>query len=194
MTPSRTTQPVPTPTAPVEDSVAKIDNEIAVGEDLQFQRRWWRFEAWVWRLFALIVVLDLLGAFGRGPLSHAHLTSSRGDLSLNYERVERFNTPSILTIHFAPSAVADGHIRLWVSDSIVKRLGNQRIIPQPESSTIVDDGILYSFAAASAAPGSVAFALQPADVGSSPFALRLVSHGSLSQPQDVLQAKVFVMP
>ena len=55
-------------TKPVEDSVAKVNDEIAVGEDLEFQRKWWRFENIAWIFFALIIVLDVAGLFGRGRL------------------------------------------------------------------------------------------------------------------------------
>ena len=55
----------PDSTQPVTDSVPKINDELAVGEDLAFQRRWWRFENAVWIFFALLVILDLIGAFGR---------------------------------------------------------------------------------------------------------------------------------
>lgn len=41
---------------PIEDSVSKVDDAIAVGEDLNFQRRWWRFERAIWVAFALILV------------------------------------------------------------------------------------------------------------------------------------------
>ena len=82
-----------TRTAPVGDSVAKVDNELAVGEDLRFQSKWWKFEKWVWRFFALVVLADLLGAFGRGPLANAHFTSPDGALAIRYERIERFLHP-----------------------------------------------------------------------------------------------------
>src|ERR1700679_3032394 len=52
---------------PIDDSVAKVDGEVAVGEDLEFQRKWWKFERAVWLVFTLILVLTLAGAFGRGP-------------------------------------------------------------------------------------------------------------------------------
>jgi hypothetical protein len=126
-----------TPTKKIEDSIAKIDEELAVGEDLSFQRKWWSFEKWIWRLFALIVLADLLGAFGRGPLANASKSTSDRALVVHYERIERFSTPSILKINVGPSAVDHGEIRLWVSTSVISRLGNQRIIPEPSSSQIV---------------------------------------------------------
>ncbi len=182
-----------TPTKPVEDSVAKVDGELAVGEDLEFQRKWWVVERWTWRFFALIVVLDLLGAFGRGPLANAHARTTDGALTLDYERVERFNTPSILTIHLGANTVDNGQVRLWVDDSVVKRLGNQRISPQPLSSATTDSGVLYAFAAGTH-PNSVQFALQPAYAGVSHFTIRLVTHSSIQQPEDALTEGVFVMP
>ena len=185
--------PVETPTKPVEDSVAKVANEVAVGEDLEFQRRWWKFERATWIFFGVIVSLDLAGVFGRGPAAKAHKGTPDGAMSMNYERVERFSTPSILTIHFGPNAVHDGAIKLWVSDSVVKTLGNQRIIPQPATSQTGEGGILYSFPA-TATPNSVEFALQPADPGFSHFTVRLVPDGNVARPMDTLTAGVFVMP
>jgi hypothetical protein len=182
-----------TQTAPVEDSVAKFGNEVAVGEDIEFQRRWWRFEKGVWVIFVLIVLLDLAGAFGRGPLAKAHANSRGGTMVIDYERIERFSTPSILTIHFGPSAVENGKIQLWVSDSVVKELGNQRVVPEPAASVIGNGGILYTFDATSL-PDSVEFALQPSHPGVAHFELRVPGATLDAPPRDQFQAKVVVMP
>ena len=150
----------PPPTQPVEDSVPKINDEVAVGEDLRFQRRWWKFENTIWTIFAIIVVLDLCGAFGRGPFANAHLRTPDGSLDIGYERIERFSTPSILTVNFGQNAIRDGKVQLWVSNSLVKGLGNQRIVPQPANSVIGQDGILYTFPI-TRTPASIEFALSP---------------------------------
>jgi hypothetical protein len=182
-----------TQTAPVEDSVAKVGNELAVGEDMRFQRRWWRFEKAVWVVFVLIVLLDLAGAFGRGPLAKAHASTRGGTMVVDYERIERFSTPSILTIHFGNSAPVDGKIQLWVSDSVVKELGNQRVIPEPLTSVIGNGGILYTFASTSM-PDSVQFALQPSHPGIAHFQLRVPGVTLDAPPRDEFDAKVVVMP
>ena len=83
---------------PVKDSVAKVNDEIEVGENLDFQRKWWRFENVVWVLFTLIIVLDLAGLFGRGPIAKAERRSADGTIDVKYERIERTDSPSILTI------------------------------------------------------------------------------------------------
>ena len=182
-----------TPTAAVEDSVAKVGNDLAVGEDLEFQRRWWRFEKAVWIVFGVVVLLDLAGVFGRGPVANAHKQTADGAMQLRYERIERFSTPSILSIHFGGNAVRDGVIKLWVSDSIVKTLGNQRIVPSPVTSMTIDDGLLYTFPSG-IHPDSVQFALQPARSGVSHFTIRLVPDSDPQHPMDAITASVFVMP
>jgi hypothetical protein len=149
---------------PVSDTVARINNEIAVGEDLGFQRTWWRFERAVWLFFVLLIGLDLLGVFGRGPLAHAQLTASDGSIDVHYERVERTGTPSMLTVTLGESAVTDGSARLFVSDSVVSGLGAQRIVPQPASTVVSRDGLTYTFPMTST-PGVIRFELQPSSAG-----------------------------
>ncbi len=82
--------------SPVTDTVPKVNNEIAIGEDPEFQRKWWKFERAVWVIFSILVLLDLCGAFGRGPLAKAHKASPDGAMDVTYERIERTGTPFCL--------------------------------------------------------------------------------------------------
>ena len=122
-------------TKPVQDSVAKVNDEVAVGEDLDFQRKWWRFENAAWVFFTLIIILDLCGLFGRGPIAKAERHTADGTVDVKYERIERTDSPSILSISFGQSAIQDGKIRLYVSNSLVKPLGTQRVIPAPKETS-----------------------------------------------------------
>jgi hypothetical protein len=173
------------PTTPVSDSVSKVNDEIAVGEDLNFQRSWWRFERGVWLVFVAILILDLLGAFGRGYLANSRMQAADGTLAICYEHIERYSTPSIMQIHFGPTAIHDGKIQLYVSQSVLDDLGNRRIIPQPASSMVQQSGVLYTFPASSA--GSAAFALQPTRPG--------IFHVTLQVPGgEALRTRIFVFP
>jgi hypothetical protein len=176
----------PPKTKPVEDTVAMVNNELAVGADLKFQRRWWRFERVIWVLFTLLVILDLAGAFGRGYLANGHARTSDGSLDVHYERIQRFSTPSILRVEFGPGAIDKDKVRLWVSDSLVKALGTQRVIPQPSDSVLGNGGILYTFPA-TRTPLSVEFALEPASLGATNLVLKVPG-------RDELKTKIFVMP
>jgi hypothetical protein len=173
-------------TKPVGDTVPKVDNDIAVGSDLQFQRGWWRFERIAWIGLSLILAADLAGILGRGPLAKARVQSPDGGMTIQYERIERFSTPSILTIQVAQSAIHNDKFQLWISEDLVKALGNQRVIPQPTESVLQSGGILYTFSATEV-PASVEFQLQPASAGVDHLRFRVPGGGEVSPT-------VYVMP
>jgi hypothetical protein len=157
--------------SPVEDTVPKT-GDVAVGEDLEFQRAWWRFERGIWIFFLLLLIADLLGLFGRGWLAKAKAVDQSQTLSLDYERIERANTPSIMTLHFGRAAIQNGKVKVFVSEEIIKPLGAQRISPQPESSTIGDGGITYTFAATQP-PATAEIALSPSFPGAHHFRIQV---------------------
>jgi hypothetical protein len=170
----------------VEDSIPKVDRDVAVGENIEFQRKWWRFERVIWIFFLCVLVCDLLGLFGRGWLAKSKRSSSDLALTVDYERVERAGTPSIMTLHFSPAAVRDGSIRLFLSESVIKGLGAQRISPQPIISTLSEGGTKYTLSAGSA-PAVAEIHLQPSFPGR--YEIRIQMPGS-----DPVEATVFVMP
>jgi hypothetical protein len=168
----------------VKDSVARINDEVAVGEDLQFQERWWRFERVVWIFFALILLCTFLGLFGRGPLASAKLSNDK--MEVRFDRIGRTGTPSLMEVTFTPAAIHDGKVRLYVSETVVRELGAQRIIPSPAETTIGNGGLTYTFPA-SGTPAFVKFGLQPDGPGI--YRMKIGIAGE--QP---LESRVIVMP
>ena len=170
----------------VGDDVPKVDGAVAVGEDLQFQQRWWKFERIVWGIFVLILLGDISGILGRGPLAKAERASGGGALTVKYERVQRENTSSMLTVTPGPGAVRGGKFDLFVSDTLVRQLGMQRVIPQPETSAIGNGGVTYRFAATTL-PMTVGMELKPTAIGGQHFAMAVPGGQRV-------QAEVFVLP
>jgi hypothetical protein len=173
-------------THPVEDTVPKVNNELAVGSNLEFQHRWARAERVVWVVLLVFLLLAFLGVFGRGPLAHATYRSRASGMRIKYERYQRFGTPSVMTVDLDPSAIREGTFQLWVSDALVKPLGTQRVVPQPLKSEIGSGGILYTFAAKSI-PASVEFQTQPSTLGSSELTLGVPGHQQV-------RFRIFVFP
>jgi hypothetical protein len=171
--------------SPIQDSVPKV-GDVAVGEDLEFQRRWWKFERAVWLFFLLILIADVLGLFGRGWLAKAQRTDAAQTVTLDYERIQRASTPSIMTFHFTPAAIQNGQIQLYVSEDVIKPLGAQRISPEPKASAMGDDGITYTFPATET-PAIAEIQLQPSFPGSHHFRVQVLG----GQPID---ANVIVVP
>lgn len=173
-------------TAPIEDSVPKVNEEVAVGEDLEFQRKWWRFETGVWIAFALLIALAIAGVFGRGPVAKSKIRASDGSLAVTYDHIQRTGTPSSMTVQFNSAAVQDGKARIFVSESLIRQLGAQRIAPQPETSVVGKDGLMYTFPA-NDHEGRVVISLEPSGPGIFPFSVNTPGGASV-------QSKVIVMP
>ena len=173
-------------THPVTDSVPKVDNAVAVGEDLKFQQRWWRFEHLAWGFFALVLIADAVGCFGRGPVAKVERRTPDQSLRVRYERIERASTPSLMTIHFGPSAVRNGEVRLFVSDTILQELGAQRVIPQPAASIVGEGGVTYSFPV-SAGMQTMQIALSPSFPGVHRFVMRVPG-------ADAITGRIAVVP
>ena len=178
--------PVQTETKPISDSVPKVNDEIAVGSDLAFQRRWWSFERGVWIFLTILLVMAVLGCFGRGPVAQAHQRAKDGSLDLRYERIERFGTPSEVTVGLSPGAAHAGRIKLWVSDELVKPLGNRLVIPEPLSSELSGAGIQYTFPAV-APPYSVEFSLEPEAIGVHDVTFR-------AEGAEPVRLRIYVLP
>lgn len=173
-------------TTPVADTVPKVDGDVAVGEDIAFQRRWWKFERVIWAFFVLLIVADLAGAFGQGWLAKAKAGVPDGSLTIDYERIARASTPSTMFLHFGRGAIRDGQVRVFLSNSVVKSLGATRIAPQPATSAIGEGGITYTFPA-TVSPALVEIQLQPARPGR--FEFRVAMPG-----QPAIDRHVLVLP
>ena len=98
------------------------------------------------------------------PIAKAERHTADGTVDVKYERIERTDSPSILSISFGQSAIQEGKIRLYVSNSLVKPLGTQRVIPAPQETIVGDGGLTYTFPATKP-PASVDLALQPSGPG-----------------------------
>lgn len=136
--------------------------------------------------FLILIIADLLGLFGRGWLASAHAVAQDKSLDISYERIERYNTPSILRIQLPASIIHDGKAQLWASEDLVKSLGNQRVVPQPATSVLGQSGILYTFPV-SGPPMTVEFALQPTSIGANSIVFQ-------SPGCEKLELKIWVMP
>lgn len=178
--------PVTPQTRPVEDSVPKVNEELAVGSDLEFQHRWQSMERIVWIVLIVFLLLSLAGFFGRGPVAKATAVAADKSMVVKYEWVERYSTPSVLTVLVDGSAVHNEAVQLWASETLVKPLGNQRVVPQPAKSQIGNGGVLYTFPASSG-PGSIEFQTQPSKLGHTSLKLQVVGHS-------MVELNIYVVP
>lgn len=146
------------------DNFPRVDGSVSISEDMNFQRRWWRFQRIAWFVLSAVLVADALGLFGQGWLARTQRSAPDGTLRLRYDRIERAGAPSEITIEFGKAAIQNHQVHLFASQNIVKELGAQRIIPEPGTSQVGSAGITYVFPATSF-PATVSIELQPMKPG-----------------------------
>ncbi|WP_426957876.1 hypothetical protein [Muricoccus radiodurans] len=84
----------------------------AVGEDVPFQRRNWRFQRIGWGVMAGIVLLGLIGGLGNGPVASATARPESGGFTLDWERVQRAGNEARLVVTLDASAGPELAVRV----------------------------------------------------------------------------------
>src|SRR5688572_26815794 len=95
-------------------------------EDIRFQSLEWWCERAGWLLIAVLLILALAGAFGRGSLSHR--TADAGPGEVRYERFLRRDSPADLEVTLPTSR---DEPRLWIDRAYLKAVGIDSIVPRP---------------------------------------------------------------
>ena len=121
--------------------MATSKRSLQLREDIGFERKQWRVQHASWFVVAALVVLALLGAFGRGPLSHA--TASAGELRVDYERFAHAKTPMSLRVQvMKPPA---GTLRLAFDRQYLDTISLERLRPAPLRTLAAGDALVYEF-------------------------------------------------
>ena len=114
--------------------------DLEISQDLGYERTSLRLRHLFAVLWALILVAALLGFFGTGPLSDAR--TSDGPLQAEYERFTRFGTTTELSIEPGGGA---GKTNIALARAYLHDMVINDIQPQPHSSTVLRDRIVYTF-------------------------------------------------
>lgn len=137
-----------------------------IAEDLDFQRGDWRAQRAGWICITLVLLAALAGFLGGGPLSRAVASTADGALSVEYQRFERFQSPTQLTVRFGGAVIEDGSASIWIDRDYSERMRIEHVVPQPESVEIGPNRLTYRFRVGKdARRGAATFHVQFRDFG-----------------------------
>lgn len=153
-----------------------------IDEDLDFQRRVWRFERVGWAVMGLIGLAGLLGLLGPGLLSSAQAGDER--LRIEYQRFHRNLAPAALTVHIGEAAVSEGAATLLLDAAFTEEFKIEGIVPRPTQWQFAGDGMRLRFLAADlGSPATVHFYLTPQGYGPAVVAVGLAGATPISLRQ-----------
>lgn len=122
-----------------------LSSGLTVHEHLDFQRRAWVMERVAWGLMGVLLLLATLGVFATGPLASATRTDATRQLSVEYARFVRHHghTEWAVTVRDLPTGATG--IDLFIDNDLLREQTINQFIPEPSSSRITSDGVIYTF-------------------------------------------------
>jgi hypothetical protein len=160
--------------------------DLEIAEDLAFQERSWVVQRVGWVVMGLLALAGLLGLLGAGLLSGAKAGEPGDPLWLEYDRFERFQSPTQLQVHFIPKQV--GQVRIWLDRDYLEQVQLQQVSPQPLRVEAAADHWVYVFRATQPNQATaVTFFFQPQHIGSLSGSIGL-------EAQETLDFSQFVYP
>jgi hypothetical protein len=131
---------------------------LEIGDDSRFQRRQLLVVRITVAVFAVVIVLGLLGVFGSGPLTYATAGGSER-LSVEYQRFLRFREDTELEIRLDGG---DDTIEVALDQSYLDGFDLMSVIPEPDQQTTDRGRLVFTF---ERAPSTVMVPLTPRTIG-----------------------------
>jgi hypothetical protein len=141
-------------------------DSLEIGQDIDFQRRFWTIERIGWVVITLLIVAALLGLFGSGPLSNTNAGNQGSPLWLEYSRFGRFKAPTTLQVHIGERAKPKEVARIWLDHRYMEGVQVMQVTPEPQSVKTASDRLIYTFGVAKPnQPITVTFHLKLEKIG-----------------------------
>jgi hypothetical protein len=116
-----------------------------IDADLAYHRCFWKAQRVGWILWALILLAAIIGLVGPGLKGKTTVSAEKSQLSLTYERVVHYQTPSELNIQLPPADAGQSDARLTFNRDCIESMEVSRIDPEPDKNEIAGDKIIYTF-------------------------------------------------
>jgi hypothetical protein len=132
-------------------------------DDVDFERRQRFFQRFGWVFIIAFVVAAACGVFGSGAYSSR--TKTGRNFWIQYDRVLHRQAPENIRIHVS-KAEADQPLTVRINTGFIEKISIEKIIPEPSTSQLTEDGVLWSFSMKGSGSADVHLTLQPKTPGS----------------------------
>ena len=136
--------------------------ELEIEHDEALLERNARIQHAAWIAMLVVLAAAVLGVFGSGPLSATE--RSAGGLTVAYQRFERSQRASSITVTFAGSP--GGEAALSLPRGWLDRVRIESVSPEPRSESATAAGSTWRFATGTAGPIEATFRFVPERAGS----------------------------
>lgn len=129
----------------MSDAGSGATSGIEIELNMRIQRIIWKIQRVAWVLAALLLVAVALGLAGDGPLSDASVSDEAGLLTVGYSRFARDTAPTTVRATLKAASPESDQVKLWIDDAFLQEYKLESIIPEPDSTTLAQDRLVFSF-------------------------------------------------
>ena len=163
-----------------------INDELEVGFNQPFEEGWLRAEFVGRIIMVLFTAAGLAGLLGHGPYSHHTAKSAESGLAIDFEPIARANASTQVTFHI-DNPTEQKTMDLFISTNVVEPMGLQHILPDPVSSKVVQNGVVFTMGVPSGTiDAEVRIVLMPDTFGPHQLEARLDDHAPLKWTQFIV--------
>ena len=119
--------------------------DLEIEQDLNFQKRDWRWQQIGRAALLLVIGAALLGLFGNGWLSEVQVRSADGRIALGYSRIARREAVAFFRFEVRGSPTTDSIVELWIDRDYAHSLKIGSVTPEPELTRTASDRLIYRF-------------------------------------------------
>ena len=112
--------------------------------DESIQRTFWQLQRVGWGVMALVLLAGLLGLFGTGPLSRTR-SDPLAPLWAEYDRFGRRAGSEEIRVYLKPVGDRADHATFWVDRRFLDSVQVERIAPEPATSRLDGDRVIFEF-------------------------------------------------
>lgn len=124
-----------------------------------------------WVCMLLILAAALLGFLGQGILTHRRATTDDGALTVDYYRVERYESPAKLEIRLQ-NLTSTEPLRLYVSKAFFDHTTPETVSPVPVGTWMEGDKVVYDFAVSDVKELMIVYRYRHDDIGRLNYQIR----------------------
>lgn len=158
-----------------------VSRKYPIEEDMDEQRRAWRFERIGIGALVVLIGLALGGLFSKGPLSHVQLQTPDGRLSVEYERFSRNGAQDDVIVS---SSGAPGEMRyLVLGHEWLEGMSIESLNPQPANLTSDERDLMIPMRADARGTATLYLSLRSNGVGLYRGHIRLKDGPQLDLPK-----------
>jgi hypothetical protein len=126
-----------------------------IENNVEFERKWHRFEQVVWVVLIAMLTAVCLGYFGRGPRAKRTAVAADGSLSVAYDRVMRAHSQSEVELILESNATVAPQTAVRLGGAWMTAVPVQQMMPPASSTTASRDSATFQFEAELGKPARI---------------------------------------